>query len=346
MESIRNKIERSFDQSWYSKGSWTKTLTPLSWIYGFLAKRRRVRYILGKLPAWSAPVPVCVVGNITVGGTGKTPLVAWLALWFARHNIRAGIVSRGHGGRADYPLEVSAKTSFREAGDEAVMLARRTKCPVFVDRDRARAVQKLTELHSVDVVLADDGLQHYALDRDFEIAVLDGKRKIGNGMLLPSGPLRESISRLSTVNWIVANGCKTGLVNDEWVMHYLVTGLVNVADETRLSINEFQDRFGTHVKSVAGIGNSTRFEKTLMEENFTADFRAFRDHHVFAESDFHDWTNEVIVSTEKDAQKIRELKSIAPRTWYAEIDVKFEEEIDTFLLKTLQGCGMQMEIDS
>lgn len=344
LRSLRSKIERFLNRSWYSNRSWTTVLAPLSWVYGVLVKRRRNRYLQGKLLSWRSPVPVCVVGNLTLGGTGKTPLVVWLARWLYMRNLRVGIVSRGYGGSADYPLEVLPDTSFRLAGDEAVLLARRTKCPVVVDPDRAKAVQKLIELHDVDVVLSDDGLQHYGMDRSFEVAVLDGARKIGNGRLLPSGPLREPVCRLKTVDWLVANSCKTDLLEDESVMEYQVAAIINVVDGTRLSIEEFQDRFGTNVNAVAGIGNPTRFEHTLLNANFTVDLTVYPDHHVFADSDFPNSSDGVIVVTEKDAQKICEVTTVAPRTWYVEIEVQFEEEIDDFLTEKLRLCGLTLDV--
>lgn len=343
MGSLRNSVERNLNRSWYSQSSWTKILAPLSWLYGLLARKRRERFIREQHSVWRAPVPVCVVGNITVGGTGKTPLVIWLAHWLTRHKQRVGIVSRGHGGSSSFPLEVTPETSFRLAGDEAVLIARRTGCPVIVDPIRTRAAQRMIELHEVDIVLSDDGMQHYALARNLEIAVLDGNRKIGNERLLPSGPLREPTSRLSTVDWVVTNGCKTHLVEGEWVMQYRITGVVSVEDGTRLTIAEFQERYGTRVRAVAGIGNPRRFEQTLLSENFEVEFDAYSDHHVFSESDFQGTSDEVILVTEKDAQKIRELPSVAPRVWYVEIEVEFDEEVEGFLTHMFRSCGLSME---
>ena len=345
MGSLRSKIERNLNRSWYSPSSWTRTLAPLSWLYGFLAQIRRERYIRKDRDVWRAPVPVCVVGNITVGGTGKTPLVIWLAQWLTLHKQRVGIVSRGYGGDSTFPLEVEPSTSFRLAGDEAPLLARRTDCPVIADPNRVRATKKMVELHDVDVVLSDDGLQHFSLGRDLEIAVLDGTRKIGNGMLLPGGPLREPVSRLNSFDWVVTSGCKTDLVDDESVMQYRVKGMVNVADGTRASVAEFQETYGHQVIAVAGIGNPSRFEQTLLDASFEFDLTEFGDHHVFSTTDFPDSVEKAIVVTEKDAQKIRELPMVAERVWYVEIDVEFEEDVDCFLTRMFSSSGLSMDVD-
>lgn len=344
MGSLRSRIERNLIRSWYSQSSWTEILAPLSRLYGSLAEKRREKYFRDERSVWRAPVPVCVVGNITVGGTGKTPLIVWLAHWLTRRKQRVGIVSRGHGGSSSFPLEVSPDTSFRLAGDEPVLIARRTDCPVIVDPNRTRAVQKMIEMHQVDIVLSDDGMQHYALARNLEIAVLDGKRKIGNGKLLPSGPLREPTSRLKTVDWVVSYGCKTHLVEDEWVMHYRVDGMVNVADESRLTVAEFQRLHGPRVRAVAGIGNPCRFQQTLLRESFECNFQAYSDHHVFSESDFRGSPDEVTVVTEKDAQKIRDLPMIAPHVWYVEIAVEFEDDVNFHLTKMFGGCGLAVDV--
>lgn len=254
-----------------------------------------------------------------------------------------GIVSRGYGGTSTYPLEVMPDTSFRLAGDEAVLLARRTKCPVIVDPNRTHAVQRLIERHPIDIVLSDDGLQHYELARNLEVSVLDGTRRLGNGMLLPSGPLREPNHRLKDMDWIVANGCKTGLFKNEWVMDYCVTSLVNVDNATRISVSKFQEHYGKHITAVAGIGNPKRFEQTLLNEGFSLDFKVFRDHHVFSEGDFSIESNDVIVVTEKDAQKIRELPTVSARVWYVEIEAQFEKDLDDFLTAMFDRCGLSMD---
>ena len=282
----KSGFESRVDRMWYSDSRWTKSLAPLSWVYGRLAEKRRHSYLLGKKTVWNAPVPVCVVGNITVGGTGKTPLVALLAHWLSSKGKKVGIVSRGYGGRSTYPLVVSPETSVYESGDEALLLARRTRCPIVVDPDRVEAVRTLLDRYDVDLVLADDGLQHYALGRQIEIVVIDGSRGIGNGMLLPAGPLREPVDRLDTVDWIVANGRHCGLVDHEWVMRYQIAAIVNVATEVRMEISDFQREHGKEINAVAAIGNPRRFRNSLVQCGFATHLSAFRDHHMFVEADF------------------------------------------------------------
>ena len=204
--------------AWYDGRFWPRLLWPAAAIFAWFAKRRRARFLSGAARSWRAPVPVIVVGNVTAGGTGKTPLVIWLALWFKRRGVRVGVVSRGYGGRASYPLPVSASTPAEACGDEAAMIARRTGCPVVIDPDRPRAVRELLDGNPIDVVVSDDGLQHYALGRDLEIAVVDGMRGVGNGLCLPAGPLREPLSRLSECDWVVTNGSIRGVLPEAGAM--------------------------------------------------------------------------------------------------------------------------------
>ena len=192
-------------KGWYEGAWWTRLLAPLAWLWRRAAERRRG---IGRSGAWRAPVPVIVVGNITVGGTGKTPLVIWLVRWLQQRGLRPGVVSRGYGGKGNRsPLAVPSQGADpSRCGDEPVLIAARTDCPVVVCRNRVKAVQALLKAGDVDVVVADDGLQHYALARDVEIAVIDGHRGLGNGRLLPAGPLREPAQRLKQVDWVVSNG--------------------------------------------------------------------------------------------------------------------------------------------
>ena len=331
-DSIGTRLESYLVGKWHSQSLTTKLLSPLSWVFGQLVQRRRRSYTDGKKAVWTAPVPVCVAGNVTVGGTGKTPLVAWLADWLSNRGARVGIVSRGYGGASNYPLEVTKSTSVRESGDEALMLARRTDCPVYVDPRRVVAVQALLRGHDVDIVLADDGLQHYALGREIEIVVLDGMRGIGNAMLLPAGPLREPIDRLESVDWVVANGRPSGLAINEWVMHFKAREMVNVATENTMCVSKFREVHGTSIQATTAIGNPGRFNQTLIELGFQPSLTTFRDHYRFKESDFkHVDAQHVVVVTEKDAQKIRGLAPIAPHTWFPRIEIHFDGDIDSHL---------------
>ena len=342
-DRLRHRAERSLTSLWYSQSPWRRCLEPLSWFFRRAVDRRRASYLQGAQAAWKAPVPVCVVGNITVGGTGKTPLVAWLSNWLETRGQRVGIVSRGHGGRAQYPMEVTCESSPDEVGDESLMLARRVELPIVVDPDRVRAVEYLLKTHKIDVILSDDGLQHYALARDLEIVVIDGMRGIGNGMLMPAGPLREPKERLESVDWVVANSTASGLVESEWVMQYRVTAFVNVGTGQRMEPAAFRSKYGSNVQAVAAIGNPERFRQTLQAEGFVPSLSVFRDHHRFSEDDFAHMTQEVMVVTEKDAQKIRELTSVAPSAWYVEVEVEFDREVDQFLQELFSSRGIALE---
>lgn len=326
--------------AWYGDRFWPRLLTPFAVVFAWFAKRRRRRFLSGRTRAWQSPVPVIVVGNVTVGGTGKTPLVIWLARWLKNRGLAVGVVSRGYGGRASYPLTVDAKTPATQCGDEAGMIARRAGCPVVVDPDRPRAVRQLLGVAEVDVVVADDGLQHYALQRDVEIAVVDGARGVGNGLCLPAGPLREPASRLRDCHWVVANGAACGLAERESVMVAQASAFVNLASGERVAPDEFASRVG-NVVAIAGIGNPRRFQATLDAIGLDSTLRAFPDHHVFAAEDVVVADHGQVVVTEKDAEKLKMLDAAAIRhCWHLEIDVGFSAPVDDLLTELLTERGV------
>ena len=325
--------------AWYEDRAWLRLLWPLAALFGWLAMRRRRRFLSGRRRSWGAPVPVVVVGNITAGGTGKTPLVIWLVRWLAARGMKPGVVSRGYGGNARQPTLVAAETPAVLCGDEAAMVARRTGAPVAVAADRVRAVQLLLASADVDVVIADDGLQHYALQRDMEIAVLDGMRGVGNGLCLPAGPLREPVSRLADCDLVVANGRATGLVADELVMTAEATALVHVASGQRLAPGKFAARHGS-VAAVAGIGNPARFEATLRGIGIDAPVYAFPDHYRFKRSDL-DTQASALVVTEKDAEKIKAFDDI-DHCWRLEIEMRFAAPVEDRLRTVFAAGGIEL----
>ncbi len=329
-------------KAWYSKRRWIRWLTPLAWLFGKLVERRRRAYANGKKKTWRADVPVVVVGNITVGGTGKTPLVIWLTRWLTRRGKSVGILSRGHSGRACYPLEVHAGTDISRAGDEAPMLAVRTGCPVVVDPNRVRGAKYLTGTFDVDLVIADDGMQHYALERDLEIAVVDGMRGIGNGRMLPAGPLREPVSRLRTVDWVVSNGGKTGLIGDESLMRAVANNFVNIITNERLSASEFVRTHSGMVYAFAAVGNPFRFERTLKELGLEISLRAFSDHYELTREDLYVPSDAVVVVTEKDARKLQGMSLRLDEQWYLEIDIEFDESVDQRLTDLFASRGINL----
>lgn len=328
-------------RGWYSDAPWLRALTPLSWLFHRTAQRRRMAYIDGRKQPWRAPVPVIVVGNIAVGGTGKTPLVVWLARWLTEQGFRPGIVSRGYGGSGDaQPLTVAADSDPARVGDEAPLLAWRSGCPVVVCTDRVRAVQALLEHNACDVVIADDGLQHYALARDVEIAVIDGARGLGNGRCLPAGPLREPAERLTQVDLVMVNGAAGTAWPDACVMEVAACAFVGLAGGERLDVRTFASRY-PDVHAVAGIGNPARFAHTLQQLGMRPLLHPLGDHHVFdgSEVEFDDaWP---VVCTEKDAVKLRHLDQSLHNCWYLEIDLVLSQTVRDRLAEILREKGIQ-----
>ena len=323
---------------WYGNGSWLKTLSPLSWVFGRLARRRRGA---ANAHTWIPPVPLLVVGNISVGGTGKTPVVIWLANWLREAGMRVGIVSRGYKGRGDFPKFVQTDSDIIEVGDEAPVLAERTHCAVVVDPDRVRAVQHLLENRDIDVVLSDDGLQHYNLGRHFEVAVIDGARGLGNGLLLPAGPLRESESRLNEVDWVISNGPNVHAISAvDDIMQVIPTRFVNIYSQEKLTVEEFTGRMAKVVHTYSAIGNPSRFINSLRQLGLAPISHELPDHSLFRESDIQHHIDDVIVVTEKDWRKVKPLNFQSENVWYLEVAVSFEHEIDERLKTLFESKGV------
>ncbi|WP_461481536.1 tetraacyldisaccharide 4'-kinase [Porticoccus sp.] len=292
------KISLALQRAWYRPGSWAGLLLPLSWPFRGLVALRRRRLQHANPPL---PVPVVVVGNISVGGTGKTPLLAALVAHFQALGYRPGIVSRGYGGHAaHYPLLVSRDCRADQVGDEPLLLA--AYCPVAVDPDRYRAACFLLAQTDCNLLFSDDGLQHYRLPRDIEVVVVDGERGFGNGHCLPAGPLREPLSRLKQADFVLVNETVASrqLAGAEGFrlaplqLRQLLTGAVVAADQWQGS---------REVHAVAGIGNPARFARSLQLLGFTARLHALPDHHDYRgdELDFDD--DLPVIITAKDAVK-------------------------------------------
>lgn len=248
------------------------------------------------------PVPVIIVGNISIGGTGKTPFTIWLIEQLREWGWRPGVISRGYGGHAaHYPLAVTVAADAAACGDEPLLIARRARCPVVVAPDRVAAAQMLLRDHDVDIIVSDDGLQHYRLARDLEICLVDGRRGLGNGALLPAGPLREQPSRLAEVQLIVVNG-EGWQHADALSMHLQPAPLRHLIDEREQSLASL---CGQRVHAVAGIGDPSRFFASLKTAGLEITLHAFADHHAFGSADFAFGDDAPIVMTEKDAVKCR-----------------------------------------
>ncbi|MAT66569.1 MAG: tetraacyldisaccharide 4'-kinase [Gammaproteobacteria bacterium] len=322
----------NLDRLWYQGHPLALALTPLALLYCAVVWLRRRAYQLGLLPSHRLGVPVIVVGNITAGGTGKTPLIAWLATWLRAQGYTPGIIARGYGGRArQWPQQVRPDSDPRTVGDEPVLLARRTGCPMAVGPDRAAAARALLEHSDCDIIISDDGLQHYALARDIEIAVVDGDRRYGNGFCLPAGPLREPRSRLKDINLIVCNGTPG---RGEFGMHYVPGNLVNVHDPDRQQ--PLEQLRGQSVDAVAGIGHPERFFRLLERQGLTCrKQRTFPDHHAWRETDFaFADAHTPVVMTEKDAVKCERLAR--DNLWYLPIQAELDPRIETRLQRLIQ----------
>jgi len=297
---------------------------PLLVIFVLIASFRRywiLRYTQKRLVT-----PVIVVGNISVGGTGKTPLLIALVKWLQQQGFNPGVMSRGYGGKAShYPYLLNAASTAVEAGDEPITIYQQTGCSVCVGADRV-AVAKILEDENCDILLSDDGLQHYRLGRDIEIVVVDGQRGLGNGWRLPVGPLRESASRLKTVDWVIVNSpddnfVLPGLEDLFYVpMQICAQELVNLQSGEKISAAEFGS---VQVNAVAGIGNPQRFHNTLTQLGIAAELHAFPDHHAYTASDFQFANNFPVVMTEKDAVKCREFAQ--PQWFYLPISASLPD---------------------
>lgn len=299
-------------RAWHEGRAWLWLLAPLAALYVLVAAVRRALYRAGLLKSASFPVPVVVIGNISVGGTGKTPLAEALIAALRERGFRPGVVSRGYGGRSTrYPLLLDAGVTAAEGGDEPVMLFRRSGVPVVVDPVRRRAVAHLLEHGGCDVVLCDDGLQHYALARDIEIAVVDGARGFGNGLPLPAGPLREPVRRLAAVDYVVVNG-----EGEPWPGAQRMT--LRLQDWVAMGQGgEAPPAPGSRVHAVAGIGNPERFFQALREQGYEVVGHAFPDHHAYVAADLDFGDDLPVVMTEKDMVKCQLLP--AGRWWYVPV---------------------------
>lgn len=287
-------------QRWYEDRSPPWWTLPVAVLYGAITGLRRVLYRRGWKRSVRLPVPVIVVGNIAAGGAGKTPLVIALVEALRERGFRPGVVSRGYGGNAKAPVLLDDDPDPRVAGDEPALIKSRTGVPVAVGRDRPRAARLLLEA-GADVVIADDGLQHYALARDIEICVVDGERRFGNARLLPAGPLREPLSRMQTVDFIVCNGGEPRA--GEIAMRLRAEAAIALRDPS--SMRALQSFAGQRVHAVAGIGNPARFFATLREQNIVAVEHAFPDHHAYVARDLEFGDGLPLLMTEKDAVKCR-----------------------------------------
>ena len=312
--AVRKRVEAWLNRCWYEGGRPGLLLSPLSLLYAGLLGLHRAPWQLGLRQPVTLPVPVVVVGNITVGGTGKTPLVLWMARVLREAGWHPGIITRGYGGTGGrHARLVTADDKAREVGDEALLLARRAGCPVACGPDRVADARLLLASHGVDVIISDDGLQHLRLGRALEWVVIDGARGLGNARLLPAGPLRESAHRLQRVDAVVVNGepADSGFA-DALPMRLTGDTVVNLASGEEKPLAAFS---GQCLHAVAGIGNPRRFFDYLRQlADVQLHEHAFGDHYQYSSADLHFNDDAPIVMTEKDAVKCADFAD--GRYWY------------------------------
>lgn len=324
-----------FQAQWAAFTFWHILLLPLSWLFGIIVFLRKTFYRLGLIKSIRLSVPVIIVGNINVGGTGKTPLVIWLAEQLKSAGYQPGIISRGYGGSAQQVTEVTPDSNTTLAGDEAVLISARTRCPVFVSSDRVSAGQQLLKSYpQCNVIISDDGLQHYRLQRDVEIAVYDASKGFGNGALLPAGPLRESKARLKAVDAIVSNGVesrKSLKLLNPLAMQLEAGEFYKLADPVqKISVSELR---GQKIFALAGIGNPQRFFDKLHDLGLQFESRVYADHYMFQPEDFTKIRADAVLMTEKDAVKCRAFAQA--NFWVLPVSADVDQRLVTIILSKL-----------
>lgn len=344
------------EQGWYNSSPLNYLLLPLSLLFLLVAATRRLLFKLGILTSYRVAKPVVIVGNISVGGNGKTPFVIWLVELLKDRGIKAGVVSRGYGGKsAHYPLMVDDSLDTAIFGDEPVLIHRRTGCPVVVGPDRVKNAQLLLSCCDCDIIVSDDGLQHYRLQRDIEVVIVDAARQFGNHWVMPVGPLRELKSRLNHVDYVVYNGPhstdSSTASNNEVSFELVPSALRRVQDDSRAddSADDSADDTDSNMKpghrfnAVCAIGNPRRFKNTLEQQGFEiCSFTPFADHHHFSVADFAVFGEQAVVMTEKDAVKCQPFAR--PNWWYLPVDARlperFEQQFLTDLEQEIQNYGI------
>jgi tetraacyldisaccharide 4'-kinase len=330
---MQTRLRKFIESCWYGGSTGAYLLLPFAWLYGLLTALRRSLYAAGVFATPELPVPVVIVGNISVGGTGKSPVVAWLAEQLKSAGYNPGIVSRGYGGtHSGRPLLVDSASNAELVGDEPLMLAQLTGCPVCVCVDRVAAVNAVAK-QGIDVVIADDGLQHYRLKRTVELVVVDGQRGFGNGRLLPAGPLRENLQRIEEADALLVNG---GSARINGIEFKLVAGDLLPVQSNDIEAHEgraLHEFAGQRVWAVAGIGNPERFYAMLSSAGLVVDPVPVEDHGKYPLESLVSRRNQPILMTQKDAVKYN---SSAPlNSWYLPVEVEFAATDATNLLQLI-----------
>ena len=349
---IERRLTNALMRCWYGRCSTlflpiqVFLLLPLNLFFGLMVRLRRVLYRLSVFKVERLPVPVVVVGNLNVGGSGKTPLTIALVEQLRQAGFTPAIVSRGYGGSARKAMPVMSDSDPAVVGDEPVLLVRRTECPLWIGRKRVEAARALLAFHpEVDVLIADDGLQHLALARDVELVVVDAARGFGNGRMLPAGPLREPLSRLKQVDAVVINGAQTLAFNLTlpcpcFSMQIAGHDFVNLAQPDRRVGAEFFANQAVH--AIAGIGHPQRFFDQLAALGVEAGVQAFADHHAYVANDLPAGT---VLMTEKDAVKCANLGHRLGRAdlWFLAVDAVLDDQLKRLIVNLLQQRKRELD---
>jgi tetraacyldisaccharide 4'-kinase len=335
-----SRLQQWLETIWYRGGKGAFLLMPLSALY--CTANRLQRWIQSRYLTTLA-CPVIVVGNITLGGTGKTPLAIYIVKLLQKQGYKPAIITRGYGGKSSHwPQSVTPHSDPQQVGDEAVLMARRTGVPVYAGANRLASIKALLAQHDCDVIVSDDGLQHYKLPRDIAIAVVDAGRGLGNGYCLPAGPLREKKQRLDECDFILVNGkgsFEKNTPNQSFSFYLKGDSLIGLQSQKEQALDLFVNQT---VHAVTGIGNPARFYKTLGQGGLSLVKHSFPDHHDFKPGDLQFADDHPIVMTEKDAVKCMQLaidEALAQRCWYLPVTAKLDDRFDTQLLQRLEKIG-------
>ncbi|SUB24190.1 tetraacyldisaccharide 4'-kinase [Avibacterium avium] len=322
---------------WYQSNLLAKVLkwllSPFALLFLFITRLRAWLYQRGILASYKAPVPVVIVGNLSVGGNGKTPVVIWLVQQLQQRGIQVGVISRGYGSKAkSYPRLVASHDAPVETGDEPLLIAKRTNAPVCISPNRQQAIEHLLAHFPCQVIISDDGLQHYKLQRDKEIVVLDAQRQFGNGFVLPAGPLREPICRLKSVDWIINNGAATPF--SQTVMTLTPHVAIHLQTGEKRPLQDFAQQ---NITAIAGIGNPQRFFIMLQKLAINVvESQAFQDHQAYDLTLFEKFNkNQPLFMTEKDAVKCQDFAQ--SNWWYVPVEAEInDEQSEQFIAALIQ----------
>ena len=320
-------VDQIFNNQYYKKSNWIYLLIPISIFFYFSSSLKKYLYKNGFLKTIKIKVPVLIIGNITLGGTGKTPLALDLIENFLKEGLKPALISRGYGGSANNITEVFEFSNIRAVGDEALLIKAKSKIPVFIGKDRVGAAKILLKKYpETSIIISDDGLQHHRLARDYEIIVVDSQRQFGNGLIFPAGPLREHISRLKQVDAVVYKGVSNN--SNFYQMEYITKHFKNLLSNKKVIFKDIQDK---KIVAITAIGNPESFFSAL--EGFDLKFKKviFNDHYLFNKNDFIKYADYNIVMTEKDAIKCK--KFATKNFWVLPLETKVDERLFQNILK-------------